>query len=60
LRVAVTGARHAGHSWEAIGRLLGVSRQAAQQRFAATADGGAGVPDGDDAPRWPSGGSSPA
>jgi hypothetical protein len=48
LRVAVTGARQAGHSWEAIGRLLGVSRQAAQQRFAASADGGAAVPDGDD------------
>ena len=44
LRVAVTGARQAGHSWEAIGRLLGVSRQAAQQRFAATADAGAPAP----------------
>jgi len=45
LRVAVTGARRAGHSWEAIGRLLGVSRQAAQQRFAATPDAGAPAPD---------------
>jgi hypothetical protein len=50
LRAAVTGARQAGHSWEAIGRLLGVSRQAAQQRFAATADGGAPAPDADDGP----------
>ena len=33
LREAVDGARHAGHSWESVGRLLGVSRQAAQQRF---------------------------
>lgn len=40
LHQAVTGARQAGHSWEAIGSLLGVSRQAAQQRFAA-APGGA-------------------
>lgn len=30
---AVAGARHAGHSWAAIGRVLDVSRQAAQQRF---------------------------
>ncbi|MEU1816214.1 hypothetical protein ABZ543_13595 [Streptomyces roseifaciens] len=34
LREAVQGARAAGHSWDTIGRLLGVSRQAAQQRFA--------------------------
>jgi hypothetical protein len=33
LREAVGGARGAGHSWDALGRLLGVSRQAAQQRF---------------------------
>lgn len=33
LRDAVTSARGAGHSWDVIGRLLGVSRQAAQQRF---------------------------
>ncbi len=33
LREAVDGARHAGHSWDTLGRLLGVSRQAAQQRF---------------------------
>ena len=30
---AVVGARHAGHSWAAIGNVLEVSRQAAQQRF---------------------------
>jgi hypothetical protein len=40
LRDAVAGARRAGHSWEAIGALLGVSRQAAQQRFAAAAHAG--------------------
>jgi len=34
LREAIGGARSAGHSWDVIGRLLGVSRQAAQQRFA--------------------------
>ena len=33
LQDAIAGARGAGHSWESIGRLLGVSRQAAQQRF---------------------------
>lgn len=35
---AVAGARHAGHSWAAVGSVLGVSRQAAQQRFGATID----------------------
>jgi hypothetical protein len=41
LHESVTGARHAGHSWDAVGRVLGVSRQAAQQRFktAAVQDG---------------------
>ncbi len=33
LRDAIAGARGAGHSWDTVGRLLGVSRQAAQQRF---------------------------
>jgi hypothetical protein len=33
LRESIDGARAAGHSWGAIGELLGVSRQAAQQRF---------------------------
>ncbi|MET9567854.1 hypothetical protein ACFYNW_35755 [Streptomyces virginiae] len=41
LREAVHGARAAGHSWDAVGRVLGVSRQAAQQRFAGKAAGGA-------------------
>jgi hypothetical protein len=40
LREAVTSARNAGHSWEAIGGVLGISRQAAQQRF-----GGAEAPE---------------
>ena len=33
LRAAVSSARAAGWSWEAIGSALGMSRQAAQQRF---------------------------
>jgi len=33
LRDSVGGARTAGHSWDTLGRILGVSRQAAQQRF---------------------------
>jgi hypothetical protein len=33
LKSAVSSARSAGWSWEAIGRALGMSRQAAQQRF---------------------------
>ncbi len=33
---AVASARHFGHSWAAIGSVLGVSKQAAQQRFSAT------------------------
>lgn len=33
LQESVANARSAGYSWDAIGRLLGVSRQAAQQRF---------------------------
>jgi hypothetical protein len=43
LHQAVRGARQAGHSWEAIGTLLGVSRQAAQQRFAPRGERRAGV-----------------
>ncbi|MBT2452384.1 hypothetical protein J7F03_36095 [Streptomyces sp. ISL-43] len=35
LREAIQGARAAGHSWDSVGGVLGVSRQAAQQRFAA-------------------------
>ena len=38
LREAVASARSAGQSWEAIGAVLGISRQAAQQRFGATED----------------------
>lgn len=45
LRQAVLGARQAGHSWEVIGRLLDVSRQAAQQRFAPRDAGTAAAPD---------------
>lgn len=33
LRTAVAQARHNGESWGTIGMVLGVSRQAAQQRF---------------------------
>lgn len=33
LQGAVDGARTAGHRWDAIGLVLGVSKQAAQQRF---------------------------
>jgi hypothetical protein len=51
LHDAVAGARRAGHSWEAIGALLGVTRQAAQQRFAAPgAAGGSEAPEGEPAP----------
>jgi hypothetical protein len=45
LHQAVIGARQAGHSWEAIGSLLGTSRQAAQQRFSARAEPDATTPD---------------
>ncbi|MFJ6212328.1 hypothetical protein ACIQGZ_03205 [Streptomyces sp. NPDC092296] len=44
LREAVQQARAAGHSWDAVGRVLGVSRQAAQQRFAAKDGPGATAP----------------
>ncbi len=37
LRQAVDAARSAGHSWTAIGARLGMSRQAAQQRFGGAA-----------------------
>jgi hypothetical protein len=37
LRDAVNAAREAGDSWAIIGLALGVSRQAAQQRFSPTA-----------------------
>ncbi|MFJ8164275.1 hypothetical protein ACIRBY_25590 [Streptomyces sp. NPDC096136] len=53
LREAVQGARAAGHSWDTVGRVLGVSRQAAQQRFAskAAADPSAAAPGGPNAPK---------
>lgn len=38
LREGVVSARRAGNSWEAVGRVLGVSRQAAQQRFGSLFD----------------------
>ncbi|GAA4173328.1 hypothetical protein [Gryllotalpicola koreensis] len=37
LRESIAGARTAGHSWDSIGRVLGVSKQAAQQRFGSAA-----------------------
>jgi pimeloyl-ACP methyl ester carboxylesterase len=36
LRDAVTCARQAGHPWSTVAAILGVTRQAAQQRFAST------------------------
>jgi hypothetical protein len=39
LQSAVTSARQAGVSWERIGKQLGMSRQAAQQRFGRYLDG---------------------
>jgi hypothetical protein len=51
LRDSINGARAAGHSWDTLGRLLGVSRQAAQQRFSTTTQPAAGpVDDSDGAP----------
>jgi hypothetical protein len=40
LRRQVDAARKDGHSWAAIGYALGVSRQAAQQRFGGTDERG--------------------
>ena len=47
LQQSVSAARSAAHSWAAIGDVLGLTRQAAQQRFGAVSDG----PDGPDT-RW--------
>lgn len=49
LRQAVAAARAGGHSWAAIGAVLGMSRQAVQQRFGAS--DGTGTTDGP-AERW--------
>ena len=38
LTAAVTRARHAGHSWTAVSTRLGITRQAAQQRFKTPTD----------------------
>jgi hypothetical protein len=38
LRHAVAAARQAGHPWSAVAAILAISRQAAQQRFAAAGD----------------------
>ena len=38
LNASVTRARHAGHSWTAISTRLGITRQAAQQRFGTPTD----------------------
>jgi hypothetical protein len=37
LRSSIAAARTAGHSWTAVGEALGISKQAAQQRFGAPA-----------------------
>ena len=36
LNQAVSSARSAGQAWSSLGTILGISRQAAQQRFGAT------------------------
>lgn len=38
LHHSVSAAKAGGHSWASIGRVLGLSRQAAQQRFGRTSD----------------------
>ncbi|MDQ6527236.1 hypothetical protein RB608_26720 [Nocardioides sp. LHD-245] len=52
LQQAVHAARAGGHSWSAIGGVLGLTRQAAQQRFGR--ESATGDPDGPDGPeeRW--------
>lgn len=47
LQAAVTSARLAGLSWERIGQRLGMSRQAAQQRFGRIPEGGDAQPSGE-------------
>ena len=50
LQQSVTAARSTGHSWAAVGEVLGLTRQAAQQRFGTVAKG-APVAEGPDT-RW--------
>lgn len=38
MAAAVAAAREAGSSWTSIGRVLGISKQAAQQRFSGKKD----------------------
>ena len=54
LRQSVVAARAAGCSWAAIGAELGMSRQAAQQRFGGSTGTGTGATrdPGDDTERW--------
>lgn len=39
LHLRVSRARQAGHSWTAIGLAMGISKQAAQQRFGRESEG---------------------
>ena len=50
LRDSIAGARAAGHSWDTLGKILGVSRQAAQQRFGPAPAPGHPVQSGSRAP----------
>ena len=52
LRQSVLAARAAGHSWAALGAELGMSRQAAQQRFGDRKGVAVDAEDGEDAERW--------
>lgn len=52
LRQSVLAARAAGHSWAALGAELGMSRQAAQQRFGDRKGVAVDAEDGKDAERW--------
>lgn len=51
LRDSINGARAAGHSWDTLGRLLGVSRQAAQQRFSSATQPPMSTAEAGDPPR---------
>lgn len=52
LQQAVTAARANGHSWAEIGETLGLTRQAAQQRFGRAAPDAADGAEGDREERW--------